>query len=172
MNILGNGNDRPSTTTKTTPSGPATQPIEVYATNIAKFDSKYQIPKISARQNEKETTATNPSTATTSQLNTHETNSNKSMVNFMSNVHSFGGNQMLSNKMHSGGGGRASSVSPKYNLNTDSNTSNFNKDIHIYKSSSSDALQHQSYSSGHHIQLPRCDIVSTLNSLSLLIDFN
>lgn len=118
------------------------------------WDAKYQIPKLSARSsaNDKDTTTTNTPTVSVSPLNTQETNSNKSMANFMSNAHSFGSNQMLSNKIQ---GGRASSVSPKYNLNTE-NMSNFNKDIHIYKSTSSDALQHQSQSSGgHHMQLPR-----------------
>lgn len=122
------------------------------------FGSKYQIPKLSARSNanDKDTTTSNTSTVAASPLNAPDTNSTKSMANFMSNAHSFGSNQMLSNKIH---GGRASSVSPKYNLNTD-NLSNFNKDIHIYKSSSSDALQHQSQSSGHHMQLPRYDFLS------------
>ncbi|XP_031620544.1 mediator of RNA polymerase II transcription subunit 1 isoform X3 [Contarinia nasturtii] len=149
----GNGNDRPPTTNRDVMKllglqNPS-QTLDVFGKT---WDTKYQIPKLSARSsaNDKDTSTTNTSTVAASPLNTHETNSNKSMVNFMSSVHSFGGNQMLSNKIH---GGRASSVSPKYNLNTDS-ISNFNKDIHIYKSSSSDALQHQSQSSGHHIQLP------------------
>lgn len=126
-----------------------TQPLDVFG---KAWDAKYQIPKLSARSsaNDKDTSTTNTSTVAASPLNTQETNSTKSMANFMSNVHSFGGTQMLSNKIH---GGRASSVSPKYNLNTTDNISNFNKDIHIYKSTSSDALQHQP--SGHHMQLPR-----------------
>lgn len=127
-----------------------TQSLDVFGKT---WDTKYQIPKLSARSsaNDKDTSTTNTSTVAASPLNTQELNSTKSMANFasMSSVHPFGGNQMLSNKIH---GGRASSVSPKYNLNTD-NLSNFNKDIHIYKSSSSDALQHQS--SGHHMQLSR-----------------
>lgn len=113
---------------------------------------EYQIPKLSARSsaNDKDTSTTNTSTVAASPLSVQETNTNKSMMN-STPVHPFGGNQMLSNKTH---GGRASSVSPKYNLNTES-ISNFNKDIHIYKSSSSDALQHQPHSSGHHMQLSR-----------------
>lgn len=123
-----------------------TQSLDVFGKT---WDTKYQIPKLSARSsaNDKDTTTTNTPTVAASPLSTQETNSTKPMVNFMS----FAGNTMLSNKIH---GGRASSVSPKYNLNTD-NMSNFNKDIHIYKSSSSDALQHQSQSSGHHMQLSR-----------------
>lgn len=133
------------------------------------WDAKYQIPKLSARSsaNDKDTTTTTTSTVASSPLlNTanQETNATtatttKSMANFMS-MHSFGSNQMLSNKIH---GGRASSVSPKYNLNSDS-MSTFNKDLqHLYKSSSSDALQHQSQSSGHHMQLSGYD---TINSSS------
>lgn len=129
-----------------------TQSLDVFG---KAWDPKYQIPKLSARSsaNDKDTSTTNTSTVSVSPLNTQETNSNKSMANFMSNTHSFGSNQMLSNKIQ---GGRASSVSPKYNLNTE-NMSNFNKDIHIYKSTSSDALQHQSsgIGGGHHMQLPR-----------------
>ncbi|XP_055310270.1 mediator of RNA polymerase II transcription subunit 1 isoform X10 [Sitodiplosis mosellana] len=149
----GNGNDRAPTTNRDVMKmlgiqNPS-QSLDVFGKT---WDTKYQIPKLSARSsaNDKDTSTTNTSTVTASPLTTQETNSNKSMVNFMSNVHSFGSNQMLSNKIH---GGRASSVSPKYNLNTES-ISNFNKDIHIYKSTSSDALQHQSQSSGHHLQLP------------------
>lgn len=145
------GNDRPPTSNRDVMKmlgiqNPTQPPLDVFA--------KYQIPKLSARSsaNDKDTTTTNTPTVSVSPLSTQETNSNKSMANFMSNAHSFGSNQMLSNKIQ---GGRASSVSPKYNLNTE-NMSNFNKDIHIYKSTSSDALQHQSQSSGgHHMQLPR-----------------
>lgn len=150
--ISGNGNDRAPTSNRDVMKmlgiQNSTQSLDVFG---KAWDPKYQIPKLSARSstNDKDTTTTNTSTVAASPLNsTQETNSTKSMVNFMS--HSFGGNQ-LSNKIH---GGRASSVSPKYNLNTD-NISNFNKDIHIYKSSSSDALQHQTQSSGHHMQLTR-----------------
>lgn len=135
------------------------QPLDVFGKT---WDTKYQIPKLSARSsaNDKDTSTTNTHTSTVSvsPLNTQEVNSNKSMASFMSNTHSFGGsgnNPMHSNKIQ---GGRASSVSPKYNLNTE-NMSNFNKDIHIsnFKSTSSDALQHQSQSGGggHHMQLPR-----------------
>lgn len=124
------------------------------------WDAKYQIPKLSARSsaNDKDTSTTTTSTVASSPLNTanQETSATKTMPNFMSNMHSFGNNQMLSNKIH---GGRASSVSPKYNLNNDS-MSSFNKDIHLYKSSSSDALQHQSQSSGHHMQMSGYDTIN------------
>lgn len=125
------------------------------------WDAKYQIPKLSARSsaNDKDTSTTTTSTVASSPLNTanQETSATKTMPNFMSNMHSFGNNQMLSNKIH---GGRASSVSPKYNLNNDS-MSSFNKDIHLYKSSSSDALQHQSQSSGHHMQMSGYDTINS-----------
>lgn len=114
------------------------------------WDTKYQIPKLSARSsaNDKDTSTTTTPTVATSPLSiqNQDSSASKSMMSFMSNVHSFTGNQMLSNKIH----GRASSVSPKYNLNPTDGITNFNKDIHIYKSSSSDALQHQSQSSGGH----------------------
>lgn len=149
----GNGSDRTPTTNRDVMKMLGIQNPTPSLDMFGKaWDTKYQIPKLSARSsaNDKDTTTTNTSTVAASPLSTQE-NSTKSMSSFMSNVHSFGSNQMLSNKIH---GGRASSVSPKYNLNSD-NLSNFNKDIHIYKSSSSDALQHQSQSSGHHMQLPR-----------------
>lgn len=102
----------------------------------------------------KESTTVSTSTVTTSPLSlqNQDTNSSKSMTGFISNMHSFSGNQMLSNKIH---GGRASSVSPKYNSNIDSNVSGFNKDIHSYKSNSSDTLHHQSQLSGQHMSSSR-----------------
>lgn len=127
------------------PGNPA-QTLDGFAKS---WDAKYQIPKLSARSSasDKDTTTTTTTTVAASPLSlqNQESSAPKSMMSFMSNVHSFGGNQMLSNKIH---GGRASSVSPKYNLNADG-MSNFNKDM-LYKSSSSDALQHQSGS--HHKQ--------------------
>lgn len=110
------------------------------------WDAKYQIPKLSARTNanDKDTTSVTSTTA-------HYLSNDKLLY---SSIGSGGSNTSTStsNKFH---GGRASSVSPKYSLSNDvasgtsgiGSISNFNKDLHIFKSSSSDALQN----SGSHL---------------------
>lgn len=122
-------------------SGNSAQSIDGFGKT---WDTKYQIPKLSARtnvSNSKESTTVSTATVTTSPLSipNQDTNSTKSMAGFISKIH----------------GGRASSVSPKYNSNIDSNVSGFNKDIHSYKSNSSDTLHHQSQLSGQHMSSSR-----------------
>lgn len=112
------------------------------------WDAKYQIPKLSARSNANDKDAT-----TVTSTNAHFLSNDKLLYSSMG---SGGGNttSSTSNKLH---GGRASSVSPKYSLSNDvssgtsssggTSISNFNKDLHIFKSTSSDALQN----SGSHL---------------------
>lgn len=126
------------------------------------WDTKYQIPKLSARTNtstKDSTSAISTPTVSTSSMSNSDLNSSKSM-GFMSGMHSFGSsNYMLASKVH---GGRASSVSPKYNSGMDSASTGFSKDIHAHKSSSADASHHQS--SGHH--LSSTSSLSSSSSLS------
>lgn len=114
------------------------------------WDAKYQIPKLSARSsgNDKDnntilntsTTTSSSSSSTSGSINTNHFINNDKLYSSIGNVN----NQLQQSKGHSG---RASSVSPKYNFTNDGNIgsgniSNYNKDLLIFKSSSSDALPH------------------------------
>lgn len=127
------------------------------------WDAKYQIPKLSARSNANDKDAT-----TVTSTNSHYLSNDKLLYSSIGSAGSHT-NSSTSKGLH---GGRASSVSPKYSLSNDlsgassggggssggvgggggvgnsgGNISNFNKDLHIFKSSSSDALQN----SGSHL---------------------
>lgn len=118
------------------------------------WDAKYQIPKLSARSNANDKDAT-----TVTSTNSHFLSNDKLLYSSIGS----GGSNTTSSTSKGLHGGRASSVSPKYSLSNDlsgagsggggssggsgSNISNFNKDLHIFKSSSSDALQN----SGSHL---------------------
>lgn len=136
------------------PSNPSTISLEG---STKSWDAKYQIPKLSARSNANDKDSTIATSA-----NAHYLSTDKLLY---SSIGSSGSNtsSSTSNKIH---GGRASSVSPKYSLSNDVSSgtsgggasgagggtgsgsiSNFNKDLHIFKSSSSDALQN----SGNHL---------------------
>lgn len=136
------------------PGNPSTISLEG---STKSWDAKYQIPKLSARSNANDKDAT-----TATSTNAHYLTNDKLLY---SSIGSSGSNttSSTSNKLH---GGRASSVSPKYSLSNDVSSgtsggggsagggangggsiSNFNKDLHIFKSSSSDALQN----SGSHL---------------------
>lgn len=128
---VGNGNDR-SNSSRTDVMKLLGLPGNTTAASIEgitkSWDTKYQIPKLSARSSANEKDA-----STASQV---------------SNAHYLTNYQMASssNKLQ---GGRASSVSPKYSLTNDTTISNYSKDLHIYKSTSSDALQPQTQSQLH-----------------------
>lgn len=114
-------------------------------------DQKYQIPKLSARSNT-DTKDNAASSDSNTKSSTDFSSNDKTPVSIsklhdnQSNVHAM--SLLNASKMHSGG--RASSVSPKYTTSHENNPTH-NKDLHFYKSTSSDGMhahqnKHMSFS--------------------------